>query len=183
MEKHSRDADARKERDALTAYESRLQALLDALGEKQEYTKMDLFTHTSHIYVRGFLDSKVRVKKVRILLRDFETLDAVQFPYAIMHKRRIQAQSELKVEEWKKLQQEGKIESLEIRFYQFEPMGHFMIMDEKTLYFGLYTWEAGHPGVGSRQHIAYCVDGNTKAGRPMIADFQFRFDNLWELCP
>ena len=65
MAKHSRDADARKERDALTAYESRLQALLDALGEKQEYTKMDLFTHTSHIYVRGFLEAAAHLKALR----------------------------------------------------------------------------------------------------------------------
>lgn len=182
MEKHSQDADARKERDALTVYESRLQALLDALGEKQEYTKMDLFTHTGSICVRGFLESKARVKTVRILRRYFEDISAVQYPHSTKHKRTIQGRSEHMVQEWKELQQEGKIESLKIRCYQFEPMGHFMILDEKTLYWGLYTWDAALPGVGSRLQKTYVVDGNTEAGHAMIADFQLRFNNLWELC-
>ena len=172
--------DARiRRRDPLTVCEGRQQELIDALREKQKWDKVDLFTHTSSVYVRGFLDSGATAKEVRILLRDFQELDQVRFPHAVQDKEVIQSQSKRAVADWTRLQQEGKIESLEIKYYQYEPMGHFIILDKRSLCCGLYTWEGDHPGVGSRKHEAYIADGKTVTGRAMIDDFQLRFDELW----
>ena len=83
------------------------------------------------------------------------------------------------MQEWKKLKETGKVNELSIEYYPFAPMTHFIIVDGKSLLFGLHELEASFPGVSSTTHDSFRVDSDSNIGRLLISNFRAVFEDTW----
>lgn len=157
-----------------------LPGLMNVLGDKQEYSRVDLIAHTSQVYVRGVLDSRARIKEMRVLLRDMRTLDRITLPEGEDAKRKIQQEWEDSIQKWHDLKKNGYIQKLSLRYYPFDPMMGQMVMDGRVAYFGLMKPQKEFPGATSKNTLtSYIVTDKTAEGRQIIRDLSIQFEQIW----
>ena len=164
---------------AIIPTRSFLRGITNLLSTKNEYDTADLFVHSGNIYYRAFLESGVKVKSVRIMFRNMENFSSMQFPADESDKFSIRSQLQRTLKDWEQLLADGKIETLEFSYYPFEPLIHYMILDSRQLFFGLYSLEHKFPGVGSRRRHAFQINAINQAGITMVDDFSSEFENIW----
>jgi hypothetical protein len=157
-----------------------LQKSTELLRERGVCVNLDVFAHTGQLYARAVLDSGVQIKNLRILIRDMRNLDKLPLPTCGRDKVRIQQELESTIQEWKQLEREGRIDNMCIRFYPFDPMMTFMVIDRNIAYFDLMKPQKALPGSTSRYTpTCYIVTDRTKVGFQLISDLSTEFEQIW----
>lgn len=77
----------------------------------------------------------------------------------------------------KRLHEKGRISKISFRFYSFQPTFHFMVIDGKSIYFGLYKLSDKH--ASSESQNSYIARNNSVEGLSIISDFKVEFENIW----
>ncbi len=108
---------------------------------------VELFGHSTSKYYQFVRNSGCKIRNMRILLSEQLIVDSAPYPQSPKERSSIKAHAELAIENWLRLQTEGIIEQLEIRFYSFWPTFHFMIIDGESALWGLFEPIKDGPGV------------------------------------
>lgn len=78
------------------------------------------------------------------------------------------------------MQKEGRIGSIEVRAYLFEPMQHFALVDEHSAYFGFVIPQEDFPGLSSRQiPDTFTLSRVTSGGQIIIKQLNTMFNHIW----
>ena len=56
---------------------------------------------------------------------------------------------------WRKFKAVGQIENIEVKYYDFDPISHFMVADNRLLYFRLFNPTHESTGVRTRHLFAF----------------------------
>ncbi len=78
---------------------------------------------------------------------------------------------------WNELHKEGKIKSLNIKYYRFDPTFHFMILNGRLVHFGLF--QPKHINPGPEILTSYIVNEDTNSGMQLVNDFKIIFETMW----
>jgi hypothetical protein len=111
------------------------------LSNKKIVKSLDIFAYTSRTYCACIRDADIIIKKVRLLVykprssKGEKLVDTSKF-----------AVNQDTISLWKNMLKNGKILSLEIKYFDFEPTYHFALIDNKYYHFGFYLTQLEHPG-------------------------------------
>lgn len=168
----------RRENETLTFDRSEriVKDLENLLEKKKHYNEINILAVTGYQYYKAFEESKVSVKKLNLLLRRSDNIGTIDLPKKVAAKQEF-IDSSLKMQhEWSKLQQSGQITELNIDFYDFDTTIHFMVIDNKELFWGLLYPKINYPGTNVLAQ--YIVDGKSEVGEKMIVDFQNKWNYI-----
>ena len=154
------------------------QGILETLEKKEEIETMDIFAHTGQKYLYALQESHVKVKHLRLLLRSFDNLDTIQFPADESDKQNLKRELKSVTDGFIGLKKQGKIQTLEIRYYLFDPTCHFFVVDKRLLHFGLFQPIPSSSGVQVLN--SFVVKESTDEGRKLINDFRILFDTTYD---
>lgn len=146
------------------------------LEEKHSYDEINILAITGYQYFKAFEESGVRVKKLRLLLRKSDNIETIDLPQNADAKREFINSSNKMVKEWKKLQRNGQIRDLDIAFYDFDTTIHFMLLDNKQLFWGLLYPKKDYPGTDVL--TSYVINSKSDLGEKMISDFSTKWDKI-----
>ena len=155
-----------------------LKGLGELLGDNENYKTIDIFAHTSNVYYLAFNDSLARVGQLRLLLRDMDDLETIQFPAGQRDKITIKDRMEITLKEWKDMVDIGRIGDIKICYYPFEPTVNFIIVDGKKMLTGLNRLEKQFPGVKSADQDTFIFNESSEFGRHMIQSYQEFYNNI-----
>jgi transcriptional regulator with XRE-family HTH domain len=165
---------------AFQTAETFLEQARTILAKQTVYDHVDIFAHTGQLYFLAVRDSKARIQTLRILMRDMRDLTTLRFPEADDAKLCIQQEWQSTLWLWQQLQDTGRITKMGIRYYPFDPMMTFMVIDKQIACFDLLTPQKAFPGATS-QHAPTCyiVTESTAVGRQLLSDLSTDFEHLW----
>ncbi len=162
----------------LVSTDSFIPALQGMFIGKNEIDSIDIFAHIGNWYHDQFKLSGLTVNRMRILLRDMEDFRTMNFPSTKIEKEKCKNEQLIAISSFEKLQQAKRIKNLEIAFYPFDSINHFMIVDHKVLFFGLYKPLKVHPG--AEAGAGFSVQKVTNRGIKLITEFSSEFDVIWQ---
>lgn len=135
------------------------------LSMSKTISSMDLFVYTGARYRTRFEESDIKINHLRILLRKPTQND----PKYIEELER-----ELKI--FYELKNNGNIKNLEIRFYDFEPMLFFCIINDTYINFGtIKPYRLKYKTVTT----AYLL--KKSSNRILVEDYKKQFDYIFEI--
>lgn len=149
--------------------------LENILEEKPHYNEVNILAVTGYQYFKAFEETHAHVKKLNLLLRKADNKETIDLPSNTNSKDEFMASSIKMQNEWKKLKEAGQIEELNIDFYDFDTTIHFMILDNRNLFWGLLYPKVDYPGTNVLAQ--YIVNDKSEIGEKMISDFI----NKWKL--
>lgn len=155
-----------------------VQGVIDLLRRNQNYETLDILASTGTLYYYAFRDSSVEAQSVRLLLRSTKELDEIRIPSSDSAKQDYNTELSRMVWNWKELQKTGRIRRLEIKFYPFDPLFHFLIADGKLSHFGLF--QPKHDIPGTEVLNSFVVDNVAVGGLQLVNDFRVEFDTIWK---
>lgn len=149
------------------------------LDKKNHYKEIKILASTGYQYIRAFKESGVIVEHLRILLRKYDDINAIRLPSASDEdKLRFQRSAQELVKQWHELQETKQIKQLEISFYDFDTTVHFMIIEERRLFWGFLYPKKEYPGSGVL--ATYSVNNKSDTGDQMIADFIQEWNHVFD---
>jgi len=153
------------------------QGCVDIL-KKKKHKRIEIFAHTSFMYLLAFQESNIIVDELKLLLHRVDQAEAAHSPSDEWRREQYEAEIDRLVKIWFELRQEGRIQTLTIKYYSFDPLYHFMMLDGAKLHFGLFKPKRDFPGTDLMS--TYIVSSETSLGRTLIHDFKTEFDSVWE---
>lgn len=169
-----------REQDSLTTSISFLQGFLAILRTRPLYENVDVLAHTGAMYYRAIYESQASIKNLRVLVRDMQSIQSFSLPSDENAKLEIQQEWTRTLKDWESLQRSGKVTNLVIRYYPFDPMLHFAVLDRSIGFLTLMKPQKEFPGPTSRfTPTAYTVIGTTPTGRQLVNDLLTEFDSIW----
>lgn len=169
-----------REQDSLSSSASFLQGLLANLRASPMYENVDVLAHTGAMYYRAIYESQVKITNLRVLVRDMRNIHSLSLPSEDDARLEIQQEWTRTMKDWEALQRSGKVTNLLIRYYPFEPMVHFAVIDHCVGYMTLMKPQKEFPGATSRYTpTAYTVVGTTPTGRQLVDDLLTEFESIW----
>ena len=82
------------------------------------------------------------------------------------------------VAEWEKLQESEQIKELEISYYDFDTNVHFMIIDNRQLFWGFLYPKKEYPG--SEVLASYIINSKSDEGENMLTDFDKQWNHIYD---
>lgn len=146
------------------------------LEEKDCYDEIRILAVTGYQYFKAFEESGVKVKNLNLLLRKSNTLETIDLPQNPDAKIEFANSSNKMVREWKKLESNGQIKNLTISFYDFDTTMHFMLLENKKLFWGLLYPKKEYPGTDVL--TSYIINNKSDLGEKMISDFSIKWDKI-----
>lgn len=143
--------------------------LVTLLEMKDSYEEINILAVTGFQYIRAIKESGVNVKKLKILLRKSDRIETIDLPQTTDSKTEFMNNSNRLISEWKELQHNGQVSNLEISYYDFDTTIHFMILDNKYLFWGLLYPQKNFPGTDVLS--SYIINNKSELGEKMISDF------------
>jgi hypothetical protein len=113
------------------------QEIVEMVGINAEIESLDIFAQTGQKYLYALTDSGVKINHLRILLRSFDQLKNIQFPPDSKAKSGLKKESLTVTNSFRDMQKRGRIKTLKIKYYPFDPTFYFVIVDSRLLQFGL----------------------------------------------
>lgn len=168
-----------EERVGLRASKGFIEEIINLLKEQREHRLVEIFASGGGLYYPAIYESKAKIRELRILLRDPKKLNLIQFPFEDEEKKQVAIDIKRVIRQFEFLQKRGQIAKISFGFYSFEPTFHFMIIDERTLYFGLYA--LAEDCWVSELTNRYIVRSNTEEGFALLSDFRAEFKNFWAI--
>ena len=117
------------------------------------------------------MESGVRVKELRVLLRSFDRLETIQFPSDEFSKIGLKRELVTVTESLCDLQRQGIVETLAINYYSFDSAYHFSVVNNRLLHFGLF--QPVHSVSGVQVLTSFVVKNNTAEGIKLVDDLRF----------
>jgi hypothetical protein len=153
------------------------QGVLELLKGQTKYNQIDIFGYSSLMYFSAFRESGVKAENVRLLLHNPDSMVDIQFPIDEDAKAGLRSQIKDVLISWRRLQSEDRIDNLSIRFYSFDTISHFMIIDGEKLHFGLFKPVRKHPATELiRSFIAY--PGSDPQSK-LVKYYKEKFETIW----
>lgn len=168
----------KREQTGLSASDGFIEEAVNLLRENRENQLVEIFASSGGLYYPAIFESKVRIHELKILLRDPNTPNDFKFPSDNEDREQLVLEINRIVRNLNRLKQKGQISKLSIRFYSFQPTFHCMIVNGRTLYFGLYKLLSSHSGTESKN--TYVLRNNTTEGFRLLSDFKAAFENFWD---
>jgi len=141
---------------------------------------LEIFGHSTSKYYQFVKDGGVKIRKARILISGQLLFESSPYPHGQQERKSVKSHAELAGENWLRLQSQGVIEDLEIRYYNFWPTAHFMIVDGVSAQWGLFEPMAG--GLGVTVQRVYLIVQES-AMREFVEDLQKFFYATFTLSP
>ncbi len=150
---------------------------LISILNKPKYNEVKIFANSSFKYFQAINESQIEIENVIVMVRNHNNSCNIQFPSDENSQKDFVHNLNQLIEDWKTLQKNGRIKNLEIRFYSFDSILHFMIIDNEILHFGLLKPIKKFPG--SELNGSVVVNSNSKNGRELISSFSVEFDAIY----
>ena len=170
---------SREERIGLRASEGFIEEIINLLKEKREHRLVEIFASGGGAYYPAISESKARIRELRILLRDPDSLTSTKLPSDKEDLNQSLIEIQRVVHKLHGLHKKGQISKISFGYYSFRPTFHFMIIDDETLYFGLYR--LADDCSGNEFSNRYIARSNTAAGFSLLSDFRAEFKNFWNI--
>jgi hypothetical protein len=149
-----------------------VQSVSDFLRQNKEYKNVDILAQNGALYNTAIKESGIKIKNLRLLLRNTKDLTTIQLPDDEKSRESLQQA----ILSFKLLQQSGIITKLSIAYYEFNPTTYFMSLDGKSLHFGLYQPKIAYPGADITNSFFVSYEGQ---GEYLVQDFNNQFEALW----
>lgn len=170
---------SQKTNDLTLAKKFTLDMIKILIKSKMKYNTVDIFALSSYKYYNAIQESKIKIKNCRLLVRDVDNEETIQFPVDKNEKIALKSEAIQIIKKWWNLKNEGFIENLKIAKYPFDTILHFMIIDDELAHFGLLKPKKEFPG--SDVLNSYIVSNKTYAGRELIAEFNEEFNAIFNI--
>lgn len=148
--------------------------LENLLEERKKYNEIYILAVTGYQYFKAFEESEVQVNNLHLLLRRTDKKSTIDLPMEETAKKEFIESSVRMQNEWRKLEEEGKVGKLTIDFYDFDTTMHFMVLDNKELFWGLLYPIADYPGTNVLTQ--YIVNNKSEVGEKMISDYMKKWN-------
>lgn len=165
----------------LSASKGFIEEAVNLLRENRENQVVEVFASSGGLYYPVIFESGVRIRELKILLRDPSASNDFEFPSDNKDREQLVMEIDRVKRNLNRLQKKGQISKLSIRYYSFQPTFHCMIVNGKTLYFGLYKLVPDHSGTECQN--TYTLRKNTTEGFLFLSDFKTEFENIWDTYP
>lgn len=151
-------------------------AVNSILTSKNSIDQLDIFAHSSSKYFTTIRNTRLSVKKVRLLvLKDIESSDTlISIPSTAKDARN---EIHTTIGKWLAAKNDGAIEDIEIRMYNFLPTMHFMVVDGRAAMFGFFHLVNSFPGVSTLTN--FVVHKEHVIGDQMLTDLQTLFNDIF----
>ena len=126
-----------KKPESITRSKKIVRDLVTLLEKEKQYDHVYILAVNGYQYYNAFKDSGVKVKEMNLLLRKTEDIASICLPKYDTDKKMLAESSQNIIRDFNALQENGRIETLNISFYDFDTTMHFMVLDNKHLFFGL----------------------------------------------
>lgn len=146
------------------------------LLDKPKYQEINIFAGNSYRYYHAIMESGIKINKLTLLVRSYDDLSTVAFPINHEDKVRVAQSSDAVIRDWQNLKVSGFIKELEIKYYSFDSVLHFMIINNECLHFGLLKPIDEFPG--TQLNSSYIVHDNTDTGKEMLKGFILEFNSI-----
>ena len=130
--------------------------------KKKVIKTLDVFAWTSRTYCACIRDADVIIQKVRLLI----------------YKPKGTPPNNDILSLWNDMYKNGKIQSLEIKFYEFEPTYHFALIDNKEYHFGFYFVQERSPGYSLL--TSFSTKNNSDINGLFVDDFEKLYNNFYD---
>jgi hypothetical protein len=138
---------------------------------------MDIFAHTSEKFYAFIRDRKMKINKVRVLLRSPDASYPFSFPVNKEEQEFTRQKIHLLKKDWENLSQEGYINQLSVKAYNFEPSFFGITIDERKALIGFFLPRKDRTGV--KALTCYIISDTTEYERAMLTDFKRWFDTIF----
>jgi hypothetical protein len=150
---------------------------LISILRKPKYKEIKIFANSSLMCFQAISESEIEIDTVKLLVKNCNNMDNILFPSEAKGKQDFVQDIDRLIEKWEKLYENGKIKNLQICFYPFNSILHFMIIDNEILHFGLLKPIKEFPG--SELNGSYIVNSYSKNGKELINSFYREFDSIY----
>jgi|CXWL01.1.fsa_nt_gi hypothetical protein len=149
----------------------------DAIGqESKKIERIDLWAYTSIKYHSVLSNKDIHIGQMRILLMSPEAIRNAPTPEK--NRESVIEEQHVVIENWRKLQREGRIRSLEIRQYDFCSHLHFMVINSVSAQLGFFLLDPARTGTDiPRNYSVYRVGVE---GQDIVLDLSTYFDDVFK---
>jgi hypothetical protein len=157
--------------------------LKKVLSNRQKYKSIDIYAHAGDWYYLNLKsickDTGLEIRNMRILLRDMNDSEKLIYPDNKDAKEDCKTKWRSAIDGFSDLFNEGKgmIKNLSFAYYRIEPNMHFMIIDKKIAFFGIY--EPRIDSIGAEAAICYAIKPRTEHGYQFIYSLEDFFERNW----
>lgn len=154
------------------------QGMSNIMNDHHTINNLDIFSHTSMVHYQYIYDSHIRIRNLRLLVLNPYRKEGL-YSLNREEEERFANETQLAIRYWKILNEQGYIENLTIKFYDFYPTFYFSIIDKSNVHWGLFLLQKRLPSTCLlSHHTVYSKNTETNS---MISDFQKFFDSVFEL--
>jgi len=153
-------------------------AVQKTIDGKQNLETLDIFAHSSSKYYTFIRESKIHVRKLRLLVCNPDIIKSLPFPSSDAERLSQSEQIDYIISNWFRVYHEGMIESIEVHIHNFTPTCHFMIADRRSAQFGFFCPSPNIPGV--KILTTFVAKMKNSAGRQIIQDLTAYFDIVFK---
>ena len=137
---------------------------------------LDIFSHTSMVHYQYIYASHIKIRNLRLLVLN-PNRDKGFFSLNKDEEIRFSSETKLAIRYWNTLKEQGFIENLSIRYYDFYPTFYFAIINRSNIHWGLFSLQKTVPSTSLlSHHTIYNKNSDTDS---IISDFQSFFDKIF----
>jgi len=131
-------------------------------------------------YYSHLESSGAKVGRLRVLLRNPMEMQGAPYLCDAESIYAFRREVDTTIANLMRMQSDGDVKELNIGQYSYDPLLHFMIVDDRLLHFGYFEPDVEWSGVIVLD--SYVVDDATAAGRQLIRNFIALFTATAEMC-
>lgn len=150
----------------------------DIINKYEEINCLDIFSHTSMVHYQYIYDRHIKIHNLRLLVLNPDRNESY-FSLNRNEEKRFSDETKLAISYWENLKNQGLIDNLSIRYYDFYPSFYFSIVNKSNIHWGLFSLQKVVPSTSLLSHHTICsksFDTNS-----LIFDFQEFFNKIYDI--
>lgn len=151
---------------------------LVSLIRGKHFAEVEILAINGFHYHRAIKESECKIDRLTLLLRA-PNIETMIFPTEKYYKEKLIESTRQLIRQWNDLKISGHVSELCIEYYDFDTTLHFMILDRKTLFWGLLYPQKEFPG--SEVLPIYIVKGTSVEAEKMIGDFYRKMEMMKQI--
>lgn len=150
----------------------------DIINKYEEINHLDIFSHTSMVHYQYIYDRHIKIRNLRLLVLN-PNRNKNHFLLNEDEEKRFSNETILAISYWKNLKNQGFIDNLSIRCYNFYPSFYFSIVNKSNIHWGLFSLQKVAPSTSLLSH--HTIQSKSFSANSLISDFQKFFDKIYDI--